>query len=384
MKRTLFGSDHELFRGAVKTFIDRLVVPNHERWRDEGRIGRDLWLEAGAHDFLGFAVGAEFGGTEVADYRYNVILCEELARVGLGLASSVGIHTDVVAPYLVELASAAMRERWLPLFCRGEFVTAIAMTEPGAGSDLAAIRTRAVPAGDGWVLNGAKTFITNGLSADLVVVAARTGPGRRDISLFGVEATTPGFSRGVKLDKVGQPEADTAELFFDDVQLERHCLLGELDRGFAHMMERLPQERLHSAVVNIAHAEAALTATLRYAKERRAFGRAIGSFQHIGFVLAELVTEVEVTRAYVDRCVLDHIDGACSAVQAAKAKWWSAEVQNRTIDTCVQIFGGYGYMREYFVARAWTDARVSKIWAGTNEIMKEIISRDLGLVENPA
>jgi long-chain-acyl-CoA dehydrogenase len=381
MRRTLFEPDHELFREAVKSFVERDIAPNHARWRAQHAIDRDAWLEAGRHDFLGFSMPAELGGGEVDDYRFNVVLTEELAQAGLALASSFGIHTDVVAPYLSELATEEQRRRWVPRFCTGELVTAIGMTEPEAGSDLAALRTTARRDGEGWILDGSKTFITNGMSADLVVVAARTGEGPREITLFGVEASLPGFQRGQRLEKVGQAEADTAELFFEGVRLTDVDVIGEVGGGFAAMMERLPQERLHVAVANLAHAAAALATTLAYVKERRAFGQPIGSFQHSRFLLAELVTELEVSQAYVDRCVELHVERELSATDAAKAKWWSAEVQNRLIDACVQLHGGYGYMTEYDVARAWSDARVSKIWAGTNEIMKEIVGRDLGLGE---
>jgi alkylation response protein AidB-like acyl-CoA dehydrogenase len=253
------------------------------------------------------------------------------------------------------------------------------MTEPQAGSDLAALRTRAVRDGDGWVLNGTKTFITNGTNADLVLVAARIGEGRKDVSLFLLEGNAEGFTRGSPLEKVGQHEADTGELFFDDVRLPAWSLLGEEGRGFAYMMERLPQERLSVAVANVAHAVAALEETIVYARERRAFGQAIGGFQHNRFLLAERQTEIDATRAFVDQCVAAHVGGELSAVDAAKAKWWSAEVQNRVLDSCVQLHGGYGYMDEYPVARAWADGRVSKIWGGTNEIMKDLIGRSLGL-----
>jgi alkylation response protein AidB-like acyl-CoA dehydrogenase len=379
MQRTIFTDEHDHFREALRTFISRHVVPHHERWREQHGIDRALWLEAGRHDFLGFAMPEEHGGGGIDDFRFNVVLGEELARVALALASSIGIHTDVVAPYLLELTTAGQRARWVPGFCSGEIVTAIGMTEPSAGSDLAALRTRARRTGGDWVISGSKTFITNGASADLVIVAARTGDGPREITLFGIEATAPGYTRGRRLDKVGQPEADTAEIFLEDVRVSDAAVLGEVGGGFAAMMDRLPQERLHTAVVNLAHAEAAVELTLAYALEREAFGRPIGTFQHSRFVLAELVTELDVTRSYVDRCVTEHVAGRLSAIDAAKAKWWSAEVQNRVIDACVQLHGGYGYMNEYAVARAWSDARVTKIWAGTQEIMKEVIGRSLGL-----
>jgi long-chain-acyl-CoA dehydrogenase len=255
------------------------------------------------------------------------------------------------------------------------------MTEPSGGSDLAALRTTAVRDGDAWVLNGSKTFITNGYSADLVVVAARTSPEKKakGITLFGLETGMEGFTRGRKLDKVGQSESDTAELFFDNVRVPDANRIGEVDRGFIAMMERLPQERLGAAVSNIAHAAQILTETIDYTKERQAFGQSVGSFQHNKFLLAELVTQIEVSQAYVDQAVMAHVDGELTAVDAAKAKWWSAQVQNDVLDACLQLHGGYGYMNEYRVARAWRDARVTKIWAGSNEIMKELIGRDLGL-----
>jgi alkylation response protein AidB-like acyl-CoA dehydrogenase len=379
MRRTIFDDEHDDFRDAVKTFVAREVVPHHDRWREDRLVSRDMWLAAGRQGLLGISVPAEHGGAGTDDFRFNVVLTEELARAGLALASSVGIHTDVVAPYLVECTTEEQRDRWLPGFCSGEIVTAIGMTEPGAGSDLASMRTTARRDGDGWVLNGSKTFITNGTAADLVVVAARTGSGPREITLFAIEEGVGGFTRGRKLHKVGQPEADTAELFFEDVRLGDEQVVGELHGGFATMMRHLPQERLHSACANIAHAAGALEQTLEYAKERQAFGQAIGTFQHSRFLLAELVTEIEVTQTYIYRCVAEYVAGALPDIDTAKAKWWSAQVQNRVIDACVQLYGGYGYMDEYPVARAWADARVTKIWAGSNEIMKEVIGRSLGL-----
>jgi alkylation response protein AidB-like acyl-CoA dehydrogenase len=381
MERHLFDDEHHDYRAAVRAFIDREVRPNHTRWREQGRIDRSLWLAAGRADFLGMSVPVEYGGSGADDVRFNVVLTEELASVGLALASCVGIHTDVVAPYLVELTGDQQRERWLPAFCRGEIVTAIAMTEPSAGSDLAALRTVARPTDDGWRLSGSKTFITNGGSADLVITAARTGPGPRDISLFAVDASTAGFVRGPKLAKIGQPEADTAELFLEDVHVSEQNLIGELHKGFPAMMQRLPVERLHVACANLAHARAALDETLRYAGERHAFGRAIGTFQHNRFTLADLVTEMDVAQVYVDRCVEESVAGRLDPIDSAKAKYWSSEVQNRVIDACVQLHGGYGYMDEYPVARAWTDARITRIWAGSNEIMRELIGRSMGFGE---
>jgi len=323
----------------------------------------------------------EWGGGGSEDYLYGVVVSEEVARVSASIASCIGIHAGVCAPYLVELTTDAQKERWLPRFCTGELVTAIAMTEASGGSDLAALRTTAVRDGDDWVLNGSKTFITNGYSADLVIVAARTDPGRgaKGITLFGVESGMAGFTRGRKLDKVGQTESDTAELFFQDVRVPDALRIGEEGRGFIAMMERLVHERVGAAVSNTAHASQILDETIEYVKQRKAFGQSIGSFQHNKFKVAELKTQIDVTQAFVDQCLRELAAGELSAADAAKAKWWSAQVQNDVLDECVQLYGGYGYMNEYRVARAWRDARVTKIWAGTNEIMKEIIGRDLGL-----
>jgi len=381
MHRALYDESHEDFRASVREFLGREVWPNVEAFALHRAFPRDLWLAAGKQGLLGLEIPAVYGGAEAGDYRYNAVLLEELAKVNLALASSLSIHYDVVAPYLVRLTDEDQRRRWLPGVATGQTLTAIGMTEPSTGSDLGALRTRADRTSGGWVLNGAKTFITNGYHADLVVVAARTTPGSRTngITLFGVESDKPGFSRGRKLDKVGQPEADTAELFFDNLQVSDDDVIGKLDKGFVHMMEHLPQERIGSAVCNLAHARQILDETLTYSAGREAFGRPIGSFQHNKFLLADLVTRAEVTQAYVDQCVLAHSRGELASTDAAKAKWWTAQVQNEILDHCVQLHGGYGYMNEERVARAWKDARVTKIWAGSNEIMKELIGRDLGL-----
>jgi len=380
--RTLFEPEHEALRASVREFLDRHVRPRYEEFIAAKAYPRDLWIEAGKQGFLGLQVPEQYGGGGVAhDYRFTAVMAEELAAVSVALGSCFGIHSDINAPYLTELTTDEQKQRWLPKYCTGELITAIGMTEPGGGSDLAALKTTAVRDGDVFVLNGSKTFITNGFSADLVIVAARTDPakGAKGISLLAVETGMPGFTRGRKLDKVGQEESDTAELFFDNVRVPVTNLIGELDRGFIHMMQRLPQERIGAAVSNLAHARSILAETLVYAKERKAFGQAIGRFQHNKFLFAELVTQVEVTQAFVDAGVLAHTRGELTAVDAAKAKWWTAQVQNDVLDACVQLHGGYGYMNEYRVARAWRDARVTKIWAGSNEIMKELIGRDLGL-----
>jgi len=381
MPRNLYSADHEAFRQTAREFVERSLRPRAQQFIADRVIDRQVWIEAGKQGLLGLEVPEVYGGSAAGDYRFNAVLGEELAKFTAAASSCLGIHADCVAPYLVDLGTQEQKERWLPDFCSGELITAIAMTEPSGGSDLAALKSAAVRDGDDWILNGSKTFITNGYQADLVVVAARTSPekGARGISLFGVETGMAGFERGRKLDKVGQQESDTAELFFTDVRVPDANVIGEVDRGFIAMMERLPQERVGGAVSNTAHAQQILLETIEYAKERKAFGQPIGSFQHNKFLIAELVTKLEVTQAYVDDCVEAHADGKLTAVDAAKAKWWSAEVQNDVLDACVQLYGGYGYMNEYRVARAWRDARVTKIWAGSNEIMKELIGRDLGL-----
>ncbi|XVS66366.1 acyl-CoA dehydrogenase family protein [Actinosynnema sp. CA-299493] len=381
MRRTLFEPDHEAFRETARAFCDRTLTPNYERFVEQRHIDRDVWLEAGKQGLLGLEVPEEHGGSGANDYRFNAVLGEELSKVSAGMSSCLGIHGDVVAPYLVDLCTEEQKQRWLPRFCSGELTTGIGMTEPSGGSDLAALKSTAVRDGGDWVLNGSKTFITNGFSADLIVVAARTSPEKkaRGITLFAVETGMKGFERGRKLDKVGQPESDTAELFFEDVRVPHENVIGEVDQGFIYMMERLPQERLGGAISNLAHAKQILLETIAYTKERKAFGQAIGSFQHNKFTLAELVTKIDVTQAFLDQCTDAHTRRELTAVDAAKAKWWSADVQNDVIDACVQLHGGYGYMTEYRVARAWMDARVTRIWAGSNEIMKELIGRDLGL-----
>ncbi len=385
MRRTIFDEDHEAFRETCRTFVDRVLRPDQEKHIADHGFGREVWLELGRMDLLGLNVPEEFGGTDVGDPRFTMVLSEELSKLSFAYPSCIGIHADCVAPYLVELGTEEQKRRWLPGFCSGELVTAIAMTEPSGGSDLAALRTTAVRDGDTWVLNGSKTFITNGWSADLVLVAARTSPekGAHGITLFAVETGMPGFERGRKLDKVGQPESDTAELFFGDVRLGPEQVVGEVDGGFVAMMERLVTERIGAAVYNLSHARQILEETLVYVQDRHAFGQPIGSFQANRFTLAELVTTAEVTQAFVDACVMEQVHGRLTAVDAAKAKWWTAQVQNDILDACVQLWGGYGYMSEYRVARAWADARVSRIWAGSNEIMKELIGRDLGLGGQP-
>ncbi|GAA1903539.1 acyl-CoA dehydrogenase family protein [Lapillicoccus jejuensis] len=381
MPRHLYDDDHEAFRASVKEFVDRTLAPRAQEMLELKAIPRDVWQEAGKQGLLGLDIPEEYGGAGAGDYRFNAVAAEEIAKVNAAVSSCFGIHSDVCPPYLVDLGTDEQKQRWLPGIASGELVCAIAMTEPSGGSDLAALRTTAVRDGDEWVVNGSKTFITNGYGADLVIVATRTDPskGAKGITLFVLETGMEGFTRGRKLDKVGQEESDTAELFFSDVRVPDANRIGEEGMGFVAMMQRLPQERIGSAISNTWHAAQILQETIGYAKERKAFGQPIGAFQHNKFLLAELVTKIEVTTAYVDDCVLAHSQGRLTAVDAAKAKWWSAQVQNEVLDACVQLYGGYGFMNEYRVARAWRDARVTKIWAGSNEIMKELIGRDLGL-----
>jgi alkylation response protein AidB-like acyl-CoA dehydrogenase len=378
MQRSIFDAEHDAFRDLARTFIAKEITPFHEQWERDGQVSREVWLAAGKAGLLGTDVPEEYGGGGAADFRYNAVLTEELSRAG---ASGVGfpLQNDVVAPYLLRLATADQKRRWLPGFCSGEIITAIAMTEPGTGSDLQGIRTSARRDGDGWVLNGAKTFITNGIMADLVIVVARTDPdaGSRGFSLLVVERGMPGFERGRRLDKVGLKAQDTAELSFTEVHVPDANVLGEPGGGLIALMQNLAQERLSIAVGCAAGAARALAITVDYTKERTAFGRPVASFQNTRFELAEIATEVDVTQAFVDRCIIDHVAGRLDPADAAKAKWWASDVLKRVVDRCVQLHGGYGYMLEYPIAKAFVDSRVQAIFGGTNEIMKEIIGRKL-------
>ncbi|MFB6633893.1 acyl-CoA dehydrogenase family protein [Streptomyces sp. NPDC056362] len=378
MKRQLYTADHEAFRAVVRTFLEKEVLPHYAQWEKDGIVSREVWLAAGRQGLLGIAVDEEYGGGGDPDFRYGAVLAEEFTRAGApGLA--VGLHNDIIGPYLTSLGTEEQKRRWLPGFCSGELVTAIAMTEPGAGSDLQGIRTTAEDHGDHWILNGSKTFISNGILADLVVVVARTTPegGAHGLSLLVVERGAEGFERGRNLDKIGQKSQDTAELFFTDVRVPKENLLGELNGAFLHLMTNLAQERLAIAVAGIAGAEHLLELTTTYVKEREAFGRPLSRLQHIRFEIAEMATECAVTRTFVDRCIEEHADGALDAVHASMAKWWATELQKRVADRCLQLHGGYGYMSEFPVARAFTDGRIQTIYGGTTEIMKEIIGRSL-------
>lgn len=380
MQRLIFDDDHLAFREAVRGFISTQVLPNAERHRAEHGIDRAFWKAAGELDLLGIAVPAEHGGSGLEDFRFNQILNEEVSKVAAAYGSCVGIHVDICAPYLIDLTTEEQKARWLPSFCTGDNLCAIGMTEPEVGSDLGSLRTTAVRDGDEWVINGGKTFITNGGSCDTVITAVRTGgPGPKGISLIVVPTDAPGFERGNRLHKVGQHEADTSELFFNDCRVPADNLLGEEGQGFVYMMQRLEQERLSCAISNVAHAWGAYEQTLTYVQDRRAFGQPIGRFQNSQFKLAEIETELDTATAYVDHCVQLHNLGKLTAVDAAKVKLMSSEVQGRVIDVCVQLHGGYGYMEEYYVGRAFADARVTRIWAGSNEIMKLVIGRSLGI-----
>jgi alkylation response protein AidB-like acyl-CoA dehydrogenase len=382
MKRTLFTEEHNLFRDAFKHFLEKEVVPFYEQWEKDGIVSRDMWLKAGQQGFLGLAVPEAYGGVGVNDFRYSAIMTEEAARAGVVSAGMViGLHNDIILPYFIAYANEEQKQRWLPGMCSGELITAIAMTEPGTGSDLASIRTTAERRGDYYILNGQKTFISNGIISDVVIVVAKTEPALRHkgISLLVVERNMEGFKRGRKLDKVGLKAQDTAELSFEDVKVPVTNLLGEEGKGFSYLMRQLAQERLSVAVAAVAACETALEITLEYCKERTAFGQPIGSFQNSRFKLAEMKTEIEIARVFVDRCIEELNDGNLTPETAAMAKWWTSDLQKRVVDQCVQLHGGYGYMLEYPIARAYLDARVQSIYAGTNEIMKEIIGRSMGI-----
>jgi alkylation response protein AidB-like acyl-CoA dehydrogenase len=376
-----YTSEHQQFRELVGDFVQQTVVPAHEHWEKAGCWDRSLFSEAGKLGLLGFSVPEEFGGPGVDDFRYNAIVVEELQRAGAAAeAVAFSLQNDIVLPYLTDLTTPEQKQRWLPGVVTGETVIAIAMTEPGAGSDLAGIRTAAVRDGDHYVVNGAKTFVSNGQNADLVIVAVRTAPDRhKGLSLVVVEPDTPGFSRGRNLEKIGLHAQDTSELSFTDVRVPVDNLLAPEGHGFYQLMKNLPQERLSLAVGAVAAAEGVLAETLDYVRQRKAFGSPISSLQNTQFVLAELATEIDIARTYLDDCIAAHLDGELTAARAARLKWWTTELQVRTADRCLQLHGGYGYMREYPVSRAFVDARIQTIYGGTTEIMKTIIAKDLGL-----
>ncbi|MFJ9562871.1 acyl-CoA dehydrogenase family protein [Streptomyces fuscichromogenes] len=380
MERDIYTDDHEQYRETVREFLAREVVPHHARWEADRWIDRAVFAEAAKHGVYGLQIPEAYGGAGEPDYRFRMVAAEEIAKAhALSFALTVSLQDDLVLHYLLDLTTEEQRRRWLPGFVTGELIGALAMTEPGTGSDLQGIATHARRDGEDWILNGQKTFISSGIMADLVVVAARTDPdaGSKGFSLFVVERDMPGFTRGRKLDKIGLPAQDTAELFFTDVRIPAGNLLGTEGRGLQHLMSHLPRERLGIAVKAIANCRAVFEETRRYCFERKAFGQSIGDFQHVRFELAEMATEIDVAQAYVDRSVLAFNAGTLSAVDAAKGKWYVSELQNRVMDRCVQLHGGYGYMAEYPVARAFVDTRIQTIYGGTTAIMKEIIGRDL-------
>ena len=380
MRRQIFTEEQDAFRDMVRAFIAKEVTPYHEQWERDGIVSRDVWLAAGRAGLLGIHLDEKYGGGGQPDYRFYVILNEELARAGAS-GPMFQLHNDMIGPYLDRLCSPEQRDRWFPGYCSGELIAAIAMTEPGAGSDLQGIRTTAVRHGDRYVLNGQKTFISNGQLADIVVVVARTDPdaGHRGISLLMVERGMPGFTRGRNLDKLGMHAQDTSELFFTDVEVPAANLLGEEGGGFVALMQNLPRERVTIGVTALAIAEQALADTLAYSKQRSAFGQPVGKFQHNRFTLAEMATEIAVAREFTDRAITEHCAGQLSNDEAAMVKWWDTELCNRVVDRCLLLHGGYGYMREFGVARAFADSRVQTIFGGTTEIMKEIIGRGLGV-----
>ncbi|MCH8900346.1 MAG: acyl-CoA dehydrogenase family protein [Acidobacteria bacterium] len=381
MERTVFDQEHELFRDSVEHFTATEILPNHATWEHQGKVDKAMFRAAGDAGLLGMAVPDEYGGGGVDDFRYNAVISEVFAASGAGASGAcITLHNDICLPYFLEYADDEQRKRWLPGLADGDLMTAIAMTEPGTGSDLGGIVTTARPDGGDYVINGSKTFISNGINADLVIVVSRTGEDPHGgLTLFIVEDGMEGFERGRNLDKIGFHAQDTAELFFNDVRVPASNRLGEEGMAFGQLIMNLPQERFSIAVSAVAGAEAAFTLTLAYAKERMAFGRPIGSFQHNRFVLAEMKTEIDLGRVFVDRLLEEHIAGRLTVEQAAEAKWWSTEMLRRVVDHGLQMHGGYGYMLEYPISRAFVDARVQTIYGGTTEIMKEIIGRGLGV-----
>ncbi len=380
MARDIFDDEHEAFRSAVGTFLDKEVVPHHDQWEKDGVVDREVWRKAGSQGLLGLQLPDEYGGGGTADFRYNVVIGEEMTSRGV-YGAAFPLFNDMIVPYLTASANDEQKQRWFPRLASGELIAAIAMSEPGAGSDLQGIRTTAVDKGDHYVLNGQKTFISNGILADLVIVVAKTDPeaGHKGISLLVVERGMAGFERGRNLDKIGQHAQDTAELFFDNVEVPKENLLGEEGAGFLYLMTNLSQERLSIAVSAASACEHVLAECLAYVKERTAFGKPIGKFQHTRFTVAEMATETHIARVFIDDCIERHLAGELDASTASMAKWWTTELQKRVVDQGVQLFGGYGYMMEYPIARAFVNSRVQTIYGGTTEIQKEIIGRSLGL-----
>ncbi|MBZ5733220.1 acyl-CoA dehydrogenase family protein [Nocardioides sp. TRM66260-LWL] len=377
---SIYEQEHEDFRQMVRTFLEKEVVPFHDQWEKDGHVDREVWRKAGATGLLSFDVEEQYGGLGLKDFRYNAVVSEEISKVG---ASGLGfpLHTDIVVPYISSLGTEEQKQRWLPGLVSGDIISAVAMTEPGAGSDLQGLRTSAVDKGDHYVLNGSKTFISNGIMSDLVIVVARTDPdaGHLGFSLLVVERGMEGFERGRNLDKVGMKAQDTGELFFDNVIVPKENLLGQEGHGFIYLMENLPQERISIGVIAVAACEHVLNLCLDYAKQREAFGKPIGKFQHNRFLLAEMATEVYIARTFINECVTKLNAGEADTALASMAKWWTTELQTKLVDRGVQLHGGYGYMLEYPIAKAFIDSRIQTIYGGTTEIQKEIIGRSLGI-----
>jgi len=377
---SIYEQEHEDFRASARAFMDKEVVPFHDQWEKDGQVSREVWKKAGAMGLLCFDVDEAYGGGGIKDFRYNAIMAEEICRVG-GSGLGFPVHTDIIVPYISQLGTEEQKQRWLPGLVSGELISAIAMTEPGAGSDLQGIRTTAVDKGDHYVVNGSKTFISNGIMADIVIVVVRTDPdaGHQGISLLVLETGMAGFERGRKLDKMGLRAQDTAELSFDNVVVPKTNRLGEEGSGFVSLMVNLPQERVSIAAIAVAACEHVLAITLDYVKEREAFGKPIGKFQNTRFVMAEMATEVHIARVFVNDCIMKLNAGEVDTALASMAKWWTTELQTKLVDRGVQLHGGYGYMMEYPIAKAFVDSRIQTIYGGTTEIQKEIIGRMLGL-----
>jgi len=377
--RTLFSPEHETFRDSVRRFMQAEVVPHDERWQEQGYVDKELWKKAGANGFLCCSMPEEYGGAG-ADRLYSVVLMEEQARAN-NSSLGWGLHSEIVAPYLLRYGNEALKKNYLPQMASGEMIGAIAMSEPGAGSDLQAVKTTAAKKGDKYVVNGSKTFITNGWNCDLVIVVAKTDPakGAKGTSLVIVDTAMKGFTKGKRLKKLGLKGQDTAELFFDNVEVPAENLLGQENNGFIYLMQELPWERMQIAIGAAAKCEAALGWTIAYVNERKAFGRTVSSFQNTRFKLAEVATEVQVMRVFVDRCMELLLEGKLDTATASMAKYWATDMEGKVLDECLQLHGGYGFMWEFPISQAYADARVTRIYGGTNEIMKEVISRSLGL-----
>jgi alkylation response protein AidB-like acyl-CoA dehydrogenase len=384
MERKHYDDDHFAFGEAFRAFVDKSIVPHYLDWERAGITPREVFVEAGASGFLGMAVPEQYGGGGVDDFRFNQILNEQIADAGItGSGLGISLHNDTCLPYLLSFANDEQKQRWLPGVASGELITAVAMTEPGAGSDLAGMRTSARRDGDHYVVNGAKTFITNGINADLVITAVKTGSDPDDrrggMSLLVIERGMPGFERGRNLHKLGLHSQDTSELSFTDVRVPVENLLGEEGDGFGQLTQKLPQERLSIAVCALAEANAAFTETVQYVRDRKAFGQPIASFQNTKFVLADLAADLDIAQAYIDRCVERLSAAELDAADAAKAKYYCTELQGRVMDRCLQLHGGYGFMSEYAISRRYADARVTRIYGGTSEVMKSVISKSIGL-----